>query len=550
MSLRTIFLTVLSLHLLTIPAAQAFVITGQVTDAANSHALAGAVINADDFFAHYHGSTTTDNNGNYQLDVTGNPLFTVSFSGYVSQTDFANGATTLNFALVQTGTIVGTVRSAGAGIAGESLQVSDALSGNPVGSATSEDDGSYSLDLPPGQYAVCILNYDVADASAYADQCYDGKNVPGVDGNMDFTTISLASGQNITGVDFALTAATSVSGTVRDSFLNAPIANKRMYITLYSSTQNVVRSRIVTTDANGAYTATGLTPASYYIVGQGYFLGDANSIYTPLVYRGAECTPGCTFPPAALTAVPAAGLNGVDFNLFPGRIIKGRVTDANTGTGIAGVAVEAGEMPFGSLMNQVTSTAITDGAGNYTLAHLAGQNGVHVATYLAPGYIDLLWLGTPCAPSNLCVFGFHDANSIDFSAPDQIVTGIDFALQRGASVSGRVTMTEHPAIGVADAGVGIYFDDGQNGPQLIEHLLSAADGSYSSDGWTPGTYYVAAWYGSDCEFYGAIPCAPLQTPPLMSVPAGAQAIVIGSPGVTTGVEVSVRVEDIFYANFE
>ena len=557
--MNTLLRAIVSFALLaTLPAcAFATALSGLVTDASNGLPLIGATINADDFFSNYHGFTTTGNDGRYQLDISGNPLLTVKHPGYVTQIEGAHGASTLDFALSKPGTIGGTVRSAGLGVGGASVLVTGAQAGNSIDDASTEPDGSYHLELPPGQYALCILD-NGSGASIYADQCYDGQNVPAADGNMHFTTVTLASGQHISGIDFNLDASTSVSGTLRDSYLNMPIANKRMRLLFFSSTQDVVRSRAVTTDTNGGYTATGLTPADYYIVGEGLFLGDANSLYTPLVYGGAECTPSCTFTPTGLITVPPPGLSGVDFDLFPGRVIQGRVTDANTGVGIVGVAVEAGEPVCGGLGTScVTGTTVTDSAGNYTLTHLFFQHGAHVATYRAPGYIDLLWPNTPCAPSDTCVLAPHDANSIDFSTPHQIVTGIDFALHRGASVAGRITMTEYPGVGVGDANVGIYFDDGQSGPRLIEQLVSDSNGAFSSDGWSPGTYYVAAWYAapaplflSDCEFYGAIPCDPAQTPPNLSVPPGAQAIVISTTNVTNGVDVSIRVQDIFRADFE
>ena len=530
--------------------AGAAIVTGQVTDAATGNPLGGAAIDAFDLFTHFSASVIADGNGNYQLDVTGNPQVTASYSGYESQGQFVNGASTLNFALVLTGRIAGSVHSAGAALADVPLSLYDAQNLSFVRSAASDSNGSYTFDVPPGQYAVCVID----SADIYADQCYSGQNYPGPDGNLDFTTVALSGGQQIGGIDFDLAVGATISGSLHDSYFNAPIAQKTIGITLYSSSQRFLGSVITETDATGAYSVQGLVPGTAYFIAVGAYASNQqpNTLYTARLYGGGECVPSCNLTPAALTTVPAGGLSGVDFDLFPGRIVTGRVTDAQTGTGIAGVTLGAGEFACGLLVC-VTGTAVTDANGDYTLAHLYGQDGVHVATHRAPGYIDTLWPNTPCAPSSNCVYGFHDANSIDFNAPDQIVPGIDFALSRGASVSGRVTLLDNPGLGVAYADVAIYYDDGQNGPQLFEHFGAGADGRYSSDAWAAGTYYVAAYVDGvvyDCQFYGAVACNPMQTPPYMGVAPGAQSIVIASPGNQPNVDIALRVDQIFYANFE
>ncbi len=534
----------------TLPAT-ATLVSGQVTDSLTGSPLQGANISVLDVLGGFFTSTSTDFGGNYAVDVpAGFPQLSVSYGAYIPQSLYVTvDATpqTLNFVLSMGGSIAGriTVASSGDPLANVLVSVFDPQSESVVAAGSSTEDGSYLIpNIPPGQYAVCVLTPN----DEYADECYDGKPIPAADGTMDFTPVTVVNDQVVPGIDIALDVGETISGTLRDSYFNTPIVNTTMYFTLYSVAQIPLFQVPVETDRNGGYSLSGLTQGNYYLEAAG-FAPQPNANYTPRLFGGAECSASCSFVPSALFAVGSKGATNIDIDLFPGRIATGKITDAQTGQGIPGVTVESGELACGTIFC-ATGTAITDANGNYALAHISGGGVVHVATITAAGYIDQLWQNTSCASAWRCALGF-DGDPINFSTPDQIVTNINFALQRGSTISGRVTLQENPAVGVPNAYVGVYYDDGQNGPQLLQVARTSADGSYTTDGWLAGTYYIAAWsddIAGDCEFFGGMAC-PDQVLPYISV-TGAQPIVLGSTATQNNIDVSLYIEEIFYGGFD
>jgi hypothetical protein len=153
--------------------------------------------------------------------------------------------------------------------------------------------------------------------------------------------------------------------------------------------------------------------------------------------------------------------------------ISGTVT-STTGTKLEGVEIyaytEDGE-PVGY--------GVTDSTGVYTMTELPNVK-VLVATSNMMGYVDE-WYDNVV----LIVFGYQDeATPLDLAA-DPTQTGIDFALARGRTISGKVTNSS--SAGLIDVEVTAFTPDGE--PVRTAHTGSA--GIYTITGLPAGQYLVA-----------------------------------------------------------
>jgi hypothetical protein len=207
-------------------------ISGSIMNA-SGQGIAGAIVT-------YSGgspSAITNSAGNYSLSVArGTYSVTASANGYRSLT-LANitvssgSTTTLNFALVESGTIAGNVTNAvGVGIANATVSYSG---GTATG--TTNSSGAYTLSVAPGTYSV------IAVAAGYMSSTQQN--------------VSVSSGV-ITTANFSLTPSTgTISGTVINS-VGAGIASATVSYSAGTAT--------ATTNSSGAYTLN-VAPGTYSV---------------------------------------------------------------------------------------------------------------------------------------------------------------------------------------------------------------------------------------------------------------------------------------------
>lgn len=158
------------------------VISGKVTDAESGAALKGAVISGSAL----ESSVTTDTDGAYTLPQLekGSYSFTVSMSGYTSQTvsvsesDITGTAYTLNIQLTaipaeELVTVSGTVT---ADYPNGNLSGVTVSAGAGYASATTDENGAYSLSLTSGDYTLTFSKegYDEKTQSVAASDFTDG----------------------------------------------------------------------------------------------------------------------------------------------------------------------------------------------------------------------------------------------------------------------------------------------------------------------------------------------------------------------------------------
>ena len=384
----------------------------------------------------------------------------------------------------------------------------------------------------------------------YRDVCYDTHLIP-TDRPIDYsdiTAIEVAAGQLVSGVNLRLPVSTSISGTLRDSYSNAPIANGPMQFSLYSPAGAVVATTTITTNASGAYSLQGLVAGTYYLqAGLSNHLAP-NTAYTPRVYGGGECLPVCDFSSATAITVSDSGVSGVDFDLFPGFVVTGSVVDAQSGMGIPDVSINACDGFFfpGS---GVVASSVTDAAGNYVISHVPGNG--RIATLDAPAHINVIWRNEQAIrPADGCT-GFGGA-TLHFTSADEVLHGIDFTLARAAAISGQVSDAAFPGTPLTSY-VALYQYNG-SAAFWRSTVKTDAKGRYTTVGVEPGTYYVAAYaeiFGDVCQFYQSAACAPVwySGNPYPATYTGTTSIALSGTSVVPDVDFQLNVS-IFGNGFE
>jgi hypothetical protein len=168
--------------------------------------------------------------------------------------------------------------------------------------------------------------------------------------------------------------------------------------------------------------------------------------------------------------------------------MEGRV--ASGGIGLPDVTVFA----YTSTGDFAGST-FTDPLGNYAIPGLAG--GTYFArTGNAGPYINEAWDNLVCLSCNISA-------STPIAVPATgAVTGIDFDLALGARITGTITDGVPTPIG----GIGIRVTNAGN--TSLDNVTTLADGTYATEAFPPGTYYVRTFnrLGYVNEIYPDIPC--------------------------------------------
>jgi hypothetical protein len=399
--------------------------------------------------------------------------------------------TGIDFALDPEASITGTVtdEATGTGLEGVFLTFTDESEGDLFylyTDANGDFDSRNEVRLPEGTYYVHTSNSD-----GYIDEIYDDL-VEEEHEITDGTPIVVTIGEDVTGIDIALAKGASISGRVTDSATGLGIDDASVYI--YDGEGNRVST--AGADANGDYTTNDPLSAGTYYARSSNWAGYLDEIYDDL-----PCVDDCD--PTTGTPIEVAEgeqVTGIDLALDKGGSISGTVTDSVSTSTLQGVAV-----------------LIYDPEGHYLFTRYSGSDGTYATTIgLVPGnyfartansigYVDELWDDIACMPSCTIL----DGTPIVVGAGED-VTGIDFAIDPGASISGTVTdaATSDP---IAGEEIEIYNSAGN----WVTYADVAADGTYTSHSGLPaGTFYARtySYSGYINEVYDNLPCLPICTP--------------------------------------
>jgi len=386
-----------------------------------------------------------------------------------------------------TGSISGTVQVAGLNQPGVLVSLFRAGSSNSyAGGAVTDAAGNFIIsDLVAGDYSLFTNDNNDSFINAMwslggTEQCF--RCLPFAQ-----NTISLADAENRTGIDMDLEVGASISGQVL--FSGNPVPN--MFVSINpGDTQHGYHAN-VETDAVGNYSVNGLPTGDYYLTAINPQDNYIDAIWTS---TGTQIFTGFQFDPAhAISLIAPDALVGFDFSLTQGATLTGQITDALTNDAIEtlniGLFDTLNPNNYGNFYTEF------DGLGGYTVRGIPqGSYKVFLEEHptLVNEYVPEIYNNIPC---NLCSnMVFNGAGDVVVLNNGVTTTGIDFALETGASISGKILNAAHMPETVEEFGYVLVFNVTN---RLIATLFLNGtnyeplfDGSFKIGGLLPGTYFV------------------------------------------------------------
>nr|WP_284694517.1 carboxypeptidase-like regulatory domain-containing protein [Geomonas sp. Red32] len=450
-------------------------ISGRVTDPAGNP-VAGAAVMAESTNTKENGFgyAATDPSGNYTIHGLAGAKYLVSFrarggtllSRYyrdsaakdaAAPVEVVAGQATSNIdqMLPQGRTITGSVKNgAGEPVHGASVQVVPAEKESKVEPVfgQADENGAFTVAVPDGNYLVQVR------AQGYLPQ-WSGNRPE----RKDAAVIPLSKDQATAQADFVLVRGGSISGTVRNR-AGAPIAGVRVSA---SEAATGERGDSGTSDAEGRYTIMSLRVGNYRLSADG---STAGYVETKL-------------PQPVAIAETGAQAENVDFVLFQGGEISGRVTDPD-GNPVLWMSVAAYDPVT---WDEIGSTS-TEMDGRYRLAGLPeGKYSIRFEQYGSKYPVQ--WYKKK--------FKREEAAQVDVSGT-AAVTGVDTVMVPGMALSGTVTDTNGGAL--ADTKVEVY---GGSEDEPFATTNTDSGGKYTVAALAPGFYrlrfshegFVPRWTG-------------------------------------------------------
>jgi outer membrane protein OmpA-like peptidoglycan-associated protein len=270
-------------------------------------------------------------------------------------------ATGINATMSAGTSISGTVTAAvgGAGVAGICVTaIPVGATGGAGTPGTSGSNGTYTVGgLLPGSYDV---EFSAGSCGgSYVTQWYNDTST-GASSASGATAVAVSVATPETGIDAAMSASTSISGTVTAAVGGADIGN--MCVWAYPIGGGVVEK--ATTALDGVYMLSGIAAGSYTVEFYTYPCGGRS--YVTQWYNdtstGASAVSGASFVSASVVS-PAADINA---ELALAASIAGTVTSAVGGSDVTGVCVSVDSTDGGIGGSTTTSTG-----GTYTVYGLA-----------------------------------------------------------------------------------------------------------------------------------------------------------------------------------
>jgi len=345
----------------------------------------------------------------------------------------AQNATNINFRLVRAGFIVGHVSGpSGTGLANMTATAYN-LSGTRRGFTTTDATGSFTLALPPGSYKVVAFDETLTYATTFFDSA------------MSFdaaTAISIAAGASAI-ANLQLPQAAKLTGLVSDRTTLATIGGAR--VTMYASDGSVTARTL--TGSDGHYSLA-VRPGGLRVVDD-----DPSGNYATTYVPDAE-----SFSSESPVAAAAGQAVTINATMTLAGHLSGRVTDRVTGAPLAGITAVAYNAD-----GTTRAFAITGATGTYSIV-------VPSLDYRL-GTFDATLVYLPQFQANQTSFA---GAAIVHAVAQQTISGFDFALSKGARVTGHITSR---ALGTPISAItaGAYDVSGH----LIASTASDSSGGYT-----------------------------------------------------------------------
>jgi carboxypeptidase family protein len=458
-------------------------IKGTITDVSRGSALPSMIAAAYTATGELQGTASSDARGDYILNLQPghyrvlaydpNGAFATEFGGNADSFDsspivnLATSLTGVNFGMEKAGTVSGTVRSSGSPLSSITIAAYNVGTGTRRGFVQTAPDGSYSVELAPGQYKIAA--YD--DTGRYSVAFFPNALTFDSAG-----AVSLASSQQVT-ADFDLPYAGHLSGTVIDATTNVVLAGAT--VLAYTANGAVIASTL--SDAAGNF-AVPVPPGSYKLVA-----ADASHVYASGFVDDAN-----SFVNERTVTVSASQLvSAIRIPMHRSGAVSGRVKDA-AGTALTGMTIAA----YNNDGSQRASTA-TATNGAYTL-------------FLPPGDFRI----AAYDPARVFVTQFYPQRAFFSSATSltvnvaQTTPSIDFTLGRGARFNGTIVdaATNTPVDGIS---VGAYDDNGNLMNLDVtdgggDYTLVVPSGRFKLAAFDNGLRYVTGYGGGSPNYDNAV----------------------------------------------
>lgn len=344
--------------------------------------------------------------------------------------------------------VSGTVTSSGSvtPVAGAWVAVLRTADFSIAAGAVADGSGNYQAQVPPGSYFLYVI-----DPS--------GSHTAGFHGPP--TTVTVNTG-NMTDADPVMPSLRgSITAAVTETGTGNPIGGV-WGLALSASAANTGATELVADgDGSGQLALPGLKPGNHFV---GFV--DPTGAHTTRFYPDSPNVPAST--PVTVTAGGTTAANAslpVQTPAGTGWTISGTVTEQGTGTPLAGARVVA----LRAADYAMVRGAVTNGSGQYSLDLAAG--GYKLAFIDSTGRHNMEWY------DNLPNTGLGSAVSV--TAPGTANAALN---SNTGTMTG--TVTDEPS-GDAVAGAWVIAI----GPTGIAGgAVTAADGSYTISGLSPGTY--------------------------------------------------------------
>ena len=345
-----------------------------------------------------------------------------------------------------------------------------AYSGDPCGTRTSV--ANSSINITNGTYSITGLSADTYFLYADSNGNHIGEWLANSESSPECgaaKAVIVGDTDTLTGQDFKLDPAVTISGTVAD--INGPTDDA--YIGVFTGNScNPIYVGGNWVESNGSYTISKLPADTTYYLKAYYSSNHVSEWWASGSGGSLDCLSAESVPVVAgMTPTPK------NFVLEIGASISGTVTDSQ-GAAITNGVVMAYTDPCN---DNWVSYAWLDQTGMYTISDLTPGTTYYLSAYSYGNHVAEWW--THDNGTLIC------GNAEGVAAVAEPTTGKDFVLATGAQIKGTASDINGP---VTEGRVTAYSGDPCGNYSWIGSADLQSDGTYTIQGLSTGSYFLKA----------------------------------------------------------